>query len=232
MIKKILKIKGIGRFDDYNINSYSSPIWNKEFKPLTLIYASNGSGKTTLATIFSSLKGNDELLLKKKAFNFQGSSEIEIYFGDKKNEYKNDKWNSHCDAIEVFDTHFINDNIYTGEILTEHRKNLFEIVIGAGGIELKKAIINNREQQKLEREKRKRIEDNITQLSSDISTVDKFVGLKLSNDIETTILNLESKIKQIRNKDQIQEFTILKPLLIFDRIIFDKLKTILVHPTF
>jgi wobble nucleotide-excising tRNase len=49
-----------------------------------IIYANNGSGKTTLSMLFRSLRGNNELLLKKRSFNT--SDPIEITLLDENNK--------------------------------------------------------------------------------------------------------------------------------------------------
>src|SRR5690606_5837662 len=87
--------------------------WDGTFKKSNIIYAPNGSGKTSLSLIFESLKGNDELLLKKK--NFDSSESPEIVFMDEDNKqvkYTNGKWNKEVKKIEVFNNFYLEDNIY------------------------------------------------------------------------------------------------------------------------
>jgi wobble nucleotide-excising tRNase len=140
MIKKITSIKGIGSFKDLDFQYPVSENWsNKEFKPVNVIYAENGMGKTTLTMILNSLRGDLDMLHNKKTFNFKGDQEIEIILANDLKDsltvnYKNGLWSENYPDIEIFDIHFINDNVYTGtEIHAEHRKNLFGVTIGKGG---------------------------------------------------------------------------------------------------
>jgi len=55
--------------------------------------------------------------------------------------YQNFQWQEHDPNIEIFDVHFINNNVYTGlEIQNDHKKKLFEIILGDNGVQLKKEI--------------------------------------------------------------------------------------------
>ena len=73
MIQCIQKIAGTGKF----LNSQSKENL-KDFGKANLIYGNNGSGKTTLSLIFQSLKGNNELLARKRSFDMSVPQEINI----------------------------------------------------------------------------------------------------------------------------------------------------------
>lgn len=137
MIKKIIKIKGVGKYLDYKINR---TLWDGEFNKETVIYGENGTGKTTLTLILKSLTGNNNLILKKKSFGYSSDQEITILDSSNTSyEFKNSKWDKFNLNIEVFDIHFIEDNIYTGSIHQKNsQSNLFEIIVGKEGLELKK----------------------------------------------------------------------------------------------
>ena len=140
MIKRLGKITGTGKFLNYRPDA-DQP---KDFGQFNLIYGENGSGKTTLSLLFRSLRGEDGLLLKKRSFDHSVPQQIELAAtGLPQSAYifSNGEWNQHLPGIEVFDVHFINDNIYTGlEIQNSHKKNLFEVILGQQGVQLKSEI--------------------------------------------------------------------------------------------
>ena len=141
MIKKFIKISGTGKFLNYNHSTVSAGFRTTNFERINLIYGENGSGKTTIAVILNSLKGNNALLKKMRAFDRTIAQSVELLTDDPTNPkitYTSDAWDNHYQNIEIFDTHFINENIYAGlEVLTSQKKNLFEIIFGQQGIALK-----------------------------------------------------------------------------------------------
>ena len=144
MIKSFQKIKGVGRYSNYLATNVPTEQKVDGFQKFNLIYGENGTGKTTLTHILRSLKGDNEFLLKKKTFGYTNSPEVQIS-AKRLNEseliYQNFQWQEHDPNIEVFDVHFINNNVYTGlEIQNDHKKKLFEIILGDNGVQLKNEI--------------------------------------------------------------------------------------------
>lgn len=139
MIHKLVKIKNVGQ---YSVATAPFPDWNGVFEKTNIIYGENRSGKTTFSLIFKSLSGDDELIQRKKSFN--ANSDIEVLLIDSSStpiEYKNSRWNTHHPQIKIFDIHYIEENLYTGYISTkDNQENLFEIVLGAQGADLKNKI--------------------------------------------------------------------------------------------
>ena len=65
MINKIVCIKGIGHFENYEFSATKDG-WDGKLKKVNVIYAPNGSGKTTLSTILKSLNESSLMLSKYK----------------------------------------------------------------------------------------------------------------------------------------------------------------------
>ncbi len=154
MIHKLVHIKNLGKFSNYNSGNNG---WNGVFGKITAIYADNGSGKTTFTQIIKSIKENDrELLLKRKSL---GSTEpISILFIDKNN--KNIKfstnWNRQINDIEVFDFLFVESNVYLITLGNYDKPGtLFEIVVGDEAVTLYNAIVDFRRQRKQMSSRRK-----------------------------------------------------------------------------
>lgn len=126
MIEKIIQIKDIGRFANYNAKGTVSNL-----SELTLIYGPNGSGKSTLSSIFKSLENNETRHVRKRErvsdsptspavlLKESGVSEP-LKFKDKLG------WNTILSNVHVFDSSFTHDNIYSGEsVFKNQRESLF-----------------------------------------------------------------------------------------------------------
>jgi wobble nucleotide-excising tRNase len=140
MIKKILKLKNVGLYALEPISNCKD--WNGEFRKNTIIYGENGTGKTTLSLLFTSLKGNNEILREKSTIGTDGVQEVSILSQDNtKYRYENSAWQNHLTDIEIFDTHFIEDNVYIGSSLSDsNQSNLFDIVVGKKGLEIQEEL--------------------------------------------------------------------------------------------
>lgn len=172
MIRKIIKIKGVGKYLDYKINK---ELWDGELNKETVIYGENGTGKTTLTLILRSLTGKNNLILKKKSFGYIGDQEISL-IDDSNNTYvfKNSKWDKFQPDIEVFDVHFIEDNIYTGSIHDKHsQSNLFEIIVGEEGLKLKRKSDDIYKLREENRKNRKKIASQLKFQKNTLSQIEK-----------------------------------------------------------
>lgn len=133
MITKIEKLKNIGNFEDYSASG------DVTLKPFCIVYAENGAGKTTLSRVFHSLSTNDAgVVLRHKRIGGAGNPEITI-----NNEtpspfvFSGTHWNRPCPDIEVFDAHFVANNVYSGfEMNSDHHKGLYQFVVGASGVSI------------------------------------------------------------------------------------------------
>lgn len=135
MLEKIISIENVGQFKNF---VHRGSVYS-EFSKNVIVYAENGSGKTTLSVILKSLKDNDALLIRKKSFGSSGSQKVKLKYNGRIVEHKDGKWSELLENIEVFDVHFIEDNLYTGSTLAQENKtNLFDFIVGEKG-----AVLNN-----------------------------------------------------------------------------------------
>lgn len=130
MISRFTVIKGIGRFQDC-LN-----LGGRHFGKNTIIFGQNAGGKSTLTDILWSFKtGNIAIIEGRRTFGYNGNQEVELF--DETNQtfkFPSTAWNDGFENIEIFDTQFINDNIFEGnEITYGHQKNLHNIIIGPEG---------------------------------------------------------------------------------------------------
>jgi len=136
MLEKVVRIVNIGRFRNYAANGDVS------FRKLTLIYAENGQGKTTLCAILRSLQsGRTELIAERRTLGIADQPYVHMRVNRNDCKFINDAWTLTHPDIVIFDSVFINDNVYSGDYVEhEHKKNLYRVIVGPRGVELAKQI--------------------------------------------------------------------------------------------
>jgi wobble nucleotide-excising tRNase len=111
VINKILFIKNVGRFVDYSCHG------DVEFQKLTLIFGENGRGKTMLSAILRSLGiGDAQSVLERKSIKSPKEPEVCIRVNSASHTFKNGSRNTLVPELDVFDTTFINENVYSGDL--------------------------------------------------------------------------------------------------------------------
>ena len=130
MFKKLISIQNYGRFSNFNITQSD---WDGTFSKTNVIYAPNGFGKTSFSVMMRSISGYDALITKKTTFDTQGAPSIKfIVDSNKELTYNNGKWKRHYPQIEVFDSFYLEDNVYIISIDDNpERLNLFELPIAS-----------------------------------------------------------------------------------------------------
>jgi wobble nucleotide-excising tRNase len=136
MINKILGIKSVGKFVNYSSKG------DVEFRKLTLIFGENGRGKTMLSAILRSLAtGDATCLLERKTVRSTAPLEVLVRVGDTDHTFKSGKWDAVVPEIQVFDTTFVNENVYSGVYVElEHKRNLYKYILGKKGVQLASAV--------------------------------------------------------------------------------------------
>lgn len=189
MINKVENLVSIGKFRNYQATGQVN------FKKLTLIYGDNGGGKTTLTSVFRSLTTNNPEIIRSRISTNQTSPQAaqisQVGTPNIFHTFGASGWTTPFPDIEIFDIHFVNDNIYSGfDFSDEHRKQLHSFVIGAQGV----AIQNQIEQNKLAKTTSRQNQSNIT------SQLIQQVGNNLTTDIINTFLTIP--VAQATNIDQ------------------------------
>lgn len=203
MLKRIHKIKNIGRFVDCNAAGY-------EFSSETIIFGYNTQGKSTLTAILRSMQaGNNDILIGRKTFGAGGSKKVEIDF--EKNSivenytFENRAWNRTNPDIIIYDSKFIAENIFDGESITfNQQKNLNKIIIGKDGQELDKQIVALQVKSDEFAYKKR---DKTAEFSRHFSgiTMDNFRKLIIDSAINEKIAAKEKEIKFEREKEEIKK---------------------------
>lgn len=143
MINKIERLTSIGKFRNYQAAGQVN------FHKLTLIYGDNGGGKTTISSIFRSLTTNKpEIIRSRISTNHTAPQAAQIIQSGTPNVFHTfgtTGWTIPFPDIEIFDIHFVNENVYSGfDFNDEHKKQLHQFVIGAVGIAIQQQIEQNK----------------------------------------------------------------------------------------
>lgn len=143
MIHKIERLVSIGKFRNYQA---SGPV---NFHKLTVIYGDNGGGKTTLTSILRSLTNNNPAIITSRISTNhtapQAGQVIQAGTPQIFHTFGASGWTSPLPEIEIFDTHFVNDNVYSGfDFTDDHKKRLHQFVIGSQGVAIQQQIEQNK----------------------------------------------------------------------------------------
>jgi wobble nucleotide-excising tRNase len=201
MIRKIIKIKGVGKFENYVPKAATT--FTGDFKKIVLLYGINGSGKSTFATIIRSLKGDNSLILKRRTFHLTSSPEIELMIEGipKPFHFSNEKWELHYPEIEVFDNHFINENVFTGfTVEIDHKRKLFDIILGEKGVKLKTEIEQIKFDIQEENKALKKCGDDINTKLDYITDAKRFSNLTPFVDIDKKIEEKKGQVQKLGSK--------------------------------
>lgn len=205
MIKKILKLKGVGRF-----KSFSSTDDDLSMAKTTLIFGYNTYGKSTLTSVFRSLKdSNNHLIEGRKTFGTSGIQEIEILDSNHQKFIFDSKWS--CVEIEIFDNDFISKNVFYGDSINkEQQSSLYEILIGEDVYHLKQKI----DSAKLEKDKSEKNKHSVEIEFSrrDLGTFEAFLELQEVTNIDELIRKTQNELKQLINIDKLKDLISKTPL--------------------
>ena len=208
MIKKIITIKNIGKFVNCN---YSGDV---AFRDLTLVYAENGRGKTTLCDIIRSLKTNDGGRIAGRATLGNSDSPFaEILLDGDKLTFKDGSWSQPHPTISVFDSAFVHENVYAGDVVDhEHKKNLYRVIVGEQGVALAHAVdaldSDIRDVNKELKTAKKAVQDAVP----DGVTLKKFLTLEDDPDIEKKIAQAETNVAALTDASNLKSRRGVAPL--------------------
>jgi len=231
MINKVEYLTSIGKYRNYTAAGQVN------FKQLTLIYGDNGGGKTTLTSVFRSLTTNKpEIIRSRISTNHtspQAAKITQIGTPNVFHTFGAAGWTTPFPDIEIFDIHFVNDNIYSGfDFNDEHKKQLHQFVIGAQGVAIQNQIEQNKLAKATSRQIQAAIEQQIIQqvgnnLTSDLITSFLAIPATQASGIDQQIIAAESALASANANSIIQTLQTLSPLtrltsdIDFDSLISD-----------
>lgn len=217
MIHKIVSVVSVGKYRSYNATG------DVAFKKLTLFYGDNGGGKTTLTTIFRSVAANDPGHVKRrKSINETTPQRVQIVQRpstgpDTHYTYNHiTGWSNKLDNVEIFDIHFINDNIYSGfNFSDDHKRHLHQFVIGAQAVTIQQQMDQNKTDKSTLRQSIATIEHNLVQnvgnnLTTQLIPSFLIIDSALITNIDTKIAEAEAKVVSANANSVIQTLPLLQ----------------------
>lgn len=220
MLKKIISIKNVGKFADYQ---YEDDV---ELRKLNIIYGDNGRGKTTLATILRSLKRSDVALIQgRRTLSSATRPMVKLLFADGTRCFNKDSWDDSVDNIEIFDETFITENVHSGnQVDHNQKKNLYRFVVGSQGVELTKKIDDLAEDNSKKAAEIRRKETEIRNYFSGNIDINDFLALE--KPLERDINEKEQEITSLKITEDIALKSTFYQLSL-PKLPLDDLKTLL-----
>lgn len=197
-IKKIIKIKNVGKF-----NNFSSNNDDLSFCDDTLIFGDNTYGKSTLVAIFRSMHENNKNYISgRKTFRSAENQEIEILFdNNSRKNFNENTW--FLGNIEIFDNNFISKNVFYGDgIEKEQKANLYDILIDDEVRQIKEQIDKKKQEQSVLETEKTKIKNEYS--NSNIMLFDNFIKLEEDLDVDKKVTDKELEIKQQENLSKIK----------------------------
>ena len=201
MLKKIVSVKNIGRFQNYSASGNTTLLRN------TLILGANGSGKTTICAILRSLKTGDPAHIGgRHTLGAKDSPTAKLLLSDGVANFDGSSWSNVHPYLEIFDNSFVTENVHSGEeVDISHRRNLYRVIIG------EKGVTSARNEAELA-EKSRGITREITAAAKAIQshvpagiTLDDFIGLPAEPNIDSKIAEGELTLKGAGQAKEIVE---------------------------
>lgn len=207
MIERFINIQNVGRF------KRSPASGDVSLRKATMVFAENGRGKTTLCTILRSLAThNPQIIAGRRTIGAPGHPDVEIRIDGANSIFRNNAWNAAYPNIAIFDGAYILENVFAGEIIApDNRRNLYRVIIGAGGVALANAVSLLDDQI---RDKNNEIRDcraRLERLVPQGMTIDSFIGLTRDNDVDEHIAGTDKELgaaqqaTEIRNRSSLRE---------------------------
>src|SRR3546814_11686023 len=131
MLKEVKFIQSVGLFET------AKPTHDATFGRCTLVFGENGWGKSTLADILRSLTTNNPAILAgRKTLASDAAPKAVLRLSTQNAVFENGAWTWARPRIAVYDSAFINDNVFYGDIVSaDHLKNQYGLARGeAGGV--------------------------------------------------------------------------------------------------
>lgn len=210
MIRKIISLRGIGRFEGYHATG------DVEFKKYTLIFAENGVGKSTICDVIRSLQmGDADYIMGRRTLGaaIEPAAEIRLLDGSS-TRFTSGRWSHPPQGrMAIFDAGFVRDNVHAGEIVVAgHRRNLFQVIVGHDGVALAK-LVEDLERQKTElntpiRTAKQAIEAALP----NGMTLKNFLAMKPDPDIDQKIVSAEQSLKAAQQIDAVRRHRGIAPL--------------------
>jgi len=201
-LREIKFVQNIGRFEK------GKSIANATFGVCTLVFGENGWGKSTVADLLRSLTTNNpDIVIGRKTLAGGPEQKAVLRFGDQRAEFGGGKWTGIRPQIAVYDSVFVNENVFSGDVITnDHLKNQYGMVVGEEGVRRVRRIVEldseNRENTNAIRSVETELDGVVRAVGPDGMTRKQFLALQLIADVDA---GLEEKEKEVTRASRAKE---------------------------
>lgn len=199
MIRKILKLQNVGLLQDATQNG---PV---ELAQVTAVYADNGRGKSTLAAVLRACQlGEAARLQARKTIDSTDAPAVKFLLPTGSHvEFIANAWTAKLPDIVVFDSEFIEQNVYSGfEVRADQRQSLLVFALGDQTVQLKQQIDQLIKDIAIQTGKRAQAEKTLTGFAPPY-TIAQFIALQPVPDAQQQIDALHKRIEAAKNVQQL-----------------------------
>ncbi len=201
-LREIKYVQNIGCFEK------GQSVADATFGPCTLVFGENGWGKSTLADLLRSLTmNNPDILIGRKTLAGGPEQKAVVRFGNQQAVFENGTWSGIRPRIAVYDSVFINENVFSGDVVThEHMKNQYGMVVGEEGVRRVRRIVEldneNRENNIQGRTIETELDGILRAVGPDGVTRKEFLALEAIADVDEKIV---AKKKEVQRASRAKE---------------------------
>lgn len=209
MLQRIIFIKNVGRFRN------CAAAGDVTFRRVTLIFAENGRGKTTLCAILRSLLTNTPaFIVGRTTLGSTDPPEVNLLLANGNTVFHNGAWSVPFSEIAVFDGVYVSDNVFAGDVVdTEHRRNLYRVIIGAEGVTLAGRLNDLDAQIRTKNNEIREVRDRLQRHAPAGMTVEGFIALPEDPGIDTKIAAKEQELQAVRRAVELRQRAGLAPAI-------------------
>jgi wobble nucleotide-excising tRNase len=203
VISKLLKLQNIGLLQDA---TRDGPV---TLEQVTAVYADNGRGKSTFAAILRACQlGDAGRLNARKTIDGTNAPEVKFLLPTGSHvEFTANAWTTKLPNIVVFDSEFIEQNVYSGsEVRADQRQSLLEFALGDQTVQLKQQIDQITRDIERQTTKRTQAEKMLTGFAPPY-TIAQFIALEPVPDAQQQIDAFQRRIEYAKNA---QSFAVRK----------------------
>jgi wobble nucleotide-excising tRNase len=210
MLQKIVHIKGVGRF------KHCLAAGDVTLRRFTLVFAENGRGKTTLCAILRSLLANaPAIVLGRKTLGHPDPPDIHLMIGGAVVLFRGGNWSVPFPDVAIFDATYVSENIFAGDLVdTEHRRNLYRVIVGAQGVTLAARVNELDNEIRNKNTEIRELRARLQQYIPPAMTVEAFVALAEDPAIDTRIAAKEQELQAVQRADQLRQRAVLAPIAV------------------
>ncbi len=172
-----------------------------DLEPVTAIYADNGRGKSTLAAVMRACELADAGRVNaRRTIDSPKPPEIDFLLATGSHvEFKANAWSGGAPTISVFDSEFVEQNVYSGfEVRPEQRQALLEFALGDQTVKLKKQVEQLSQAIKVQTARRSEAENTLAIYARPLE-LDAFLQLQPVADGQEQIDALQKRVQATQN---------------------------------